>query len=473
MGPSVIAIFDIGRTNKKFCLLNRNYEIVHEEIRQFSEIEDEDGFLCEDLEEITKWMRKTLHDWLKSRDYTIRAINFSAYGAGLVHVNKSGKPVAPIYNYWKPLPQHIKDEFFEKYGPKEKFLKETATGDLNMLNSGMQLFWLRNEKPEVFKKVHSSLYLPQYLSAFISGKNFSELTSLGLHSMIWDFSKDRSHDWVYKEKLYNKFPPVISATASEKVRIKNRELKCGIGIQDSLASLYPYQISNERTYVALTSGCWSIAMNPFDESEITEDELSQDVFKALDSSGKAIRTARIFLGREHDYQTKQIAQHFGKDPSYAFEFDLNEKTLERLAQFPNPNRAFYPKNFVGTGPFPSAYEKTVDLSLFSDFEEAYHQLLLDLAYMQKVSLELSFGPKGMDKVFMAGGFSLNEKYTKTLASIIPDIQLFKNNIKWSAVLGAALLLHNQWNKQTEIDNLLNFTEVEPLDIDISGYKSPF
>jgi L-fuculokinase len=44
----VIAIFDIGKTNKKFFLFSELYEIVGEELIQFPEIKDENGFPCED-----------------------------------------------------------------------------------------------------------------------------------------------------------------------------------------------------------------------------------------------------------------------------------------------------------------------------------------------------------------------------------------------------------------------------------------
>ena len=40
---SVIAVFDIGKTNKKFFLLDEGYQIVLERSVQFEEITDEEG----------------------------------------------------------------------------------------------------------------------------------------------------------------------------------------------------------------------------------------------------------------------------------------------------------------------------------------------------------------------------------------------------------------------------------------------
>jgi len=44
MNKEVILIFDIGKTNKKVLLFDRNLKLVHEEEERFKEVEDEDGF---------------------------------------------------------------------------------------------------------------------------------------------------------------------------------------------------------------------------------------------------------------------------------------------------------------------------------------------------------------------------------------------------------------------------------------------
>ena len=45
----VLAIFDIGKTNKKIFLFNEQYKIVFEESVTMAETVDEDGFPCEDI----------------------------------------------------------------------------------------------------------------------------------------------------------------------------------------------------------------------------------------------------------------------------------------------------------------------------------------------------------------------------------------------------------------------------------------
>ena len=52
MGTSVILIFDIGKTNKKFFLFDEDLKVIVNQSRSFDEIPDDDGFLSEDLNEI-------------------------------------------------------------------------------------------------------------------------------------------------------------------------------------------------------------------------------------------------------------------------------------------------------------------------------------------------------------------------------------------------------------------------------------
>ena len=42
------------------------------------------------------------------------------------------------------------------------FARKTASPLLGSLNSGLQLYRLKKEQPEVFQKIHHALHLPQY-----------------------------------------------------------------------------------------------------------------------------------------------------------------------------------------------------------------------------------------------------------------------------------------------------------------------
>src|SRR3954454_22060026 len=98
----VIAIFDVGKTNKKLFLFDEQYKIVFEQQGNFQEQLDEDGDLCEDLDKLVVWIRDSLQTCLTGTNFNIRAINFCSYGASFVHLDADGKPLTPLYNYLKP-----------------------------------------------------------------------------------------------------------------------------------------------------------------------------------------------------------------------------------------------------------------------------------------------------------------------------------------------------------------------------------
>lgn len=51
-GTPVIAIFDVGKTNKKLLLFDQNYHLVVERSAKFNETVDEEGDPCENLESL-------------------------------------------------------------------------------------------------------------------------------------------------------------------------------------------------------------------------------------------------------------------------------------------------------------------------------------------------------------------------------------------------------------------------------------
>src|SRR5215203_3861474 len=159
-----IAVIDVGKTNKKIFLFDQDYNIVCERSARFLETADEDGDPCENLEALRLSVFDSLRWLFTKHDFDVKAINFSAYGASFVNIDEDGNSVTPLYNYLKPYPEELKKGVYNAYGGEEAFSLNTASPVLGSLNSGMQLYRLKHEKPEVFKQVKYSLHLPQYLS---------------------------------------------------------------------------------------------------------------------------------------------------------------------------------------------------------------------------------------------------------------------------------------------------------------------
>src|ERR1700678_4317694 len=111
----VIAIFDVGKTNKKLFLFDEDYNIVFERSARFNETVDEDGFPCENLDSLKLSVFDSLNEISKLKEFELKAVNFSAYGASFVYLDKNGEPIAPLYNYLKPYPDDLKKQFYDTY----------------------------------------------------------------------------------------------------------------------------------------------------------------------------------------------------------------------------------------------------------------------------------------------------------------------------------------------------------------------
>lgn len=441
----VIAIFDIGKTNKKLFLFDEAYQIVYENSVCLPETVDEDGEPCEDLVRLRSFVFSSLSAVFQKKAFTVKAVNFSTYGASFVHLDREGNPVTPLYNYLKVYPQDLLDQFYAAYGGKESFSITTASPVLGHLNSGMQLYWLKHRKPNLYKKIAVSLHLPQYLSTLLTGKFFSDLTSIGCHTNLWDFSRQAYHRWVEQEGISQQLAPIVASSHVEYTSVRNGQYRVGVGLHDSSAALIPYLASFQEPFVLLSTGTWCISLNPFNPTLLTKEELQLDCLCYLTYEGKSVKASRLFAGNEHEQQTKRLAEQFGKPQEYYKTVRLNKELLSALAAAPAENSTVE----QGTPLLQASRFSLRNLAGFQSYEEAYHQLVKDLVVQQVEATGRVLNKAPVKKLFVDGGFGNNAIYMHLLAEAYPALEVYAAKMAQASALGAALAVHPYWN-QTEV-----------------------
>ena len=315
MNPTkVIAIFDTGKTNKKVLLFDEHYKLVYEESKQMDEIADEDGFPCEDVAALTQWVKDSFEKLVADKKFDIKAVNFSAYGASFVYLDDELNVIPPLYNYLKPYPPALQKKFYDDHGGESIVARQTASPVLGNLNSGMQLYRLKYEKPDTFKKIKWALHLPQYLSYVLCSAINTDITSIGCHTNLWDFQYDKYHQWVNQENIDDKFPGILSCT--DIAGYSPGKIPTGAGLHDSSAALIPYLSSFQEPFILLSTGTWCISLNPFNHSQLTNNELNQDCLCYLSYEGKPVKASRLFAGYEHEQQVKRLSLYFSKPYDY-------------------------------------------------------------------------------------------------------------------------------------------------------------
>lgn len=450
----VIAIFDIGKTNKKCFLFNEAYELVHEQSRRIEEISDEDDFPCDDLQAITSFMREAIAAVQAMPQFRLKAINFSGYGASFVHIDASGHPVTPLYNYLKPFPQVLQQDFYARYGGEEAFSKLTASPVLGSLNSGMQILRIKKEKPAVYAGIRYSLHLPQYLSFVFTGEAAADLTSIGCHTNLWDFTKSDYHQWVYEEGIDRKFPPIKSGDSVLKVQMDNEQVAVGIGLHDSSAALIPYLVSFPDPFALLSTGTWCITLNPFNSQPLSLEELRADCLCYCSYTGQPVKASRLFAGHEHDQESRRIASHFGIQTDFFTTLPFDRSIIAKLKEQPIPKPALAEMGLMDSG-----FSRR-ELNSFDSAALAYYQLLLDLIDAQTASSSLVLKGPPVQQLFVDGGFSHNEGYMQLLAAAFPQFRLYSADLAQASALGAALAIHHHWNSQSIPSQFVSTRQIE-------------
>ncbi len=438
MGIPVTAIFDIGKTNKKFYLFDTALQEVHQEYKQFDLVEDDDGYLGEDLESLTHWMQSTLQRAVSNPAYTIRAMNISGYGASMVHLDAEGKPATPLYNYLKPFPAPLLEAFFKKYGGETQNNVETASPTLGMLNSGLQLYWIQQTKPKVFSTIRHALHFPQYLSYIFTGEICSEPTSVGCHTRLWDFKKHDYHRWVKEEHLEHLFPEIVPSTTTFPVTLYGQKMEVGVGIHDSSAALVPYILGTTEPFLLISTGTWNITLNPFTKDPLTLDELSKDCLLFLDINGKPVKASRLFLGNEFSHQRNKLAAIFDKPKDAYKNIQPDPAFLEKAASGEIED-TFYPETVENKGLLQGKTNRWHPEN-FSSYEEAYHYLNWGLVCLQALSLQLAKGQTDVKKVFIDGGFVHNPLFLAMLKIRMPEFTFITTEVTLGSYVGAALVL---------------------------------
>jgi hypothetical protein len=439
MKQKVIAVFDVGKTNKKVLLFDFDLNVVSEIEERFPEITDDDGFECDDIEKIEKWISYSVKDLVNSEKYDLAGVNFATYGATLVYLDNNGKRLTPVYNYLKPVEDKIPERIYRKHGGQDEFCRRTASPALGMLNSGIQALWLKNQKPETFKKVNHILHFPQYLSYLLTGRLCSEHTSIGCHTALWDFDEMDYHRWVKEEGL--NLPDPIDVSTANEIEIDGKKLIAGIGIHDSSSSLAPYFSESIGKFMLISTGTWCINMNPFNTEKLTVDQLDHDCLCYMSITKQPVKSSRLFLGPLHESAVAKLSKHFSKPDDHYKNVKPDPVLIERCKNKFSESRFFFENT-----PYSRELKKKNDFFVFRSFEEGYHQLMVELAELTVEAVNLILpADNDIENIYITGGFSRNPLFAHLVSKAYPAKNIFTSEIYNASALGAALVILDSVN----------------------------
>jgi len=435
MKDKIIAVFDIGKTNKKLLLFDYNLKLLSEEETQFEELVDDDGFECDNIGLIEEWVKESISGLIHSGKYDLTAVNFTTYGATIVYLDAAGKRLTPVYNYLKPIDDKIPERLYRRYGGQDEFCRRTASPALGMLNSGIQILWLKSEKPDVFSRVRYILHFPQYISYLITGKICSEHTSIGCHTGLWDFDNMKYHSWVSDQGL--DIPQPVPVETITEVVIEGKKIVTGIGIHDSSSSLAPYFSGDRGKFLLMSTGTWCINMNPFNPEKLSVEQLDSDCLCYMSVERKPVKSSRLFLGNMHERGVRLLNEHFRTTVDFYKNVNYDQDLHKMLkVRYSGDKRAYF-----NSGPGSREFRERIDLFDFKSFDEGYHQLMSELCDLTIEAIKLILPEKDdIENLYITGGFGKNNIFLKLLANSFTSKKVYTSDINNATALGAALVI---------------------------------
>lgn len=296
-----IAVIDIGKTNAKLALVDRD------SLAEISVITRPNTVLAGppwphfDVEGHWTFLLDGLQTFHAT--HGIDAISVTTHGASVALLSRDGTLAAPILDYEWAGP----DEVADAYDAIRPGFTETGSPRLaGGLNIGAQLHWQFNVLPELKDKVHQIVTYPQFWGAKLTGVTAMDVTSLGCHTDLWNPHEGTFSYLAERLNITEKLAPVRKPSDVLGVILPNVAQQTGLpvhtpvhcGIHDSNASLLPYVLTEDPPFSVISTGTWVIAMSIGGHPANLDPDL--DTLINVNALGQPAPSARFMGGREYD-----------------------------------------------------------------------------------------------------------------------------------------------------------------------------
>lgn len=485
MKTPVVAVLDVGKTNKKLALYDRQFNVVASE-RTVIEPGLFNGIEVEDTGALLGWFQDALKR--HTGTYGVRSIAISTHGATAALLKEDGALAHPVISYTAEAGNAIQQEFYDTFGTREDLLRETCSADLGFANVGKMLYLVKTRLPEIWTQARHCLFYDSYLSYQLTGVMGTESTYLGNHTYLWDFAKSA---WSAVGKALSApslFPMPVRRSWDELGPVKAEiAAVCGLencrvaqGIHDSNANYLPYLAQGYAGFMLNSSGTWCVLMTPADKQELTEDEIAAKVFFNMDVLGRPVKTSVFPAGMEYD-----TFRGFTKTKDACTPADVQAVTAAKdLFVVPgvSPDATAFPgataRVVNGDSIAPLNVLRKESGAPYTELGQAYNAALnLALAFATRKALEQSGAKPGMT-IFIEGGFANNTVYCQLLAALCPDITFCLTDVKEGTSFGAALtgwmLAEGLSLDEVGKEFTIGATPIEAADFgDLAGYEAAF
>lgn len=388
----VLLIIQIEKTQKNIFILDQQFSVLLKESYPNKLDGDLESFVFTNVGRL-----------LADKRFRIQGINFIASGSSIVFIDQENNVI------------HFPDC--------------CTTFNLKQISQ---------ERPNLFHSAKYIMHLPQYLSYLVTGKVFSELSSISSHRCLWNFSDKCFCSWVAPYDLNKKVPPIVE-TRFVLRRSYHKFLGIGVGVSDRVATAIPYIQSCSEQFVLINIGEKSTSLNVFNPN------IDKSSYGLISHEGNVMKAADIPFGIIYDEILEKMNAKFLKDDGYH----------DTIQYEPRIMISVYSKRVLGGIELYATDRILETLSFFENFEQAYHHFISILVKYQTESSRKVITHQ-TKKIFVEGKLSNNHLFMNMLALSFPAIELYGSFVENAAAIGAAMIL-NQQKKSFQVGNFTRYT----------------
>lgn len=453
-------IVDIGKTHSKLGLWTSDGERLRTISRENRSVETK-NFLALDSGGVDDWLMSHLSDLSGSAD--IEAIVPVAHGAAAA-VIRDGQLAHPPMDYEAPIPPTVRAQYDDLRDP----FAQTGSPRLpDGLNLGAQLHYLQHLHPELFDADIQLLTWPQYWAWRLCGVAACERTSLGCHTDLWAPTSDAPSPLAQRQGWADQLAPLRSAgerlgaldrAVAQATRLpQDTSVYCGI--HDSNAALLAasaYPELDGQDFTVISTGTWFVTMRRLGRDtalDIASLPEARDCLVNVDASGDLVPSARFMGGREIALLTDKVGR--------IDDAQLQDQMLQATAHAVNTHTMALPCHTPGTGPFPASTGRWRD-GTPSDAGTRLAATSLYAALMAETCLSL-VGARG--RVLIEGRFAATDVFVRALATLRPDLLLYRATVDTDVSFGALRLVYPNIRPRGYLNR------IKPLDVDLAPYRA--
>jgi len=418
-----VAVFDLGKTNRKLVVFDRTGKILAEKFEPNAPLPPDADWPYLRLDTEGAWAFLTRSLKSVAVEFSIEAISITTHGASCALVTDVDLALPPMdyeFEGFQPV-----DADYDALRPP---FQETLSPKMPRgLNAGRMVFYAEQMFPKAFARATAFLTYPQYWAWRLSGVKAIEVTSIGSHTDLWAPREARLSSMVEKLGWTRLMPPLcrgwetlgpIRPEVAQATGLP-ASVRVVCGAHDSNASLVPHLIARTEPFTVLSTGTWVIIMAVGGTGPLYPE---LDMLANVDVRGELVPTGRFMGGREFSI----LAGDARAEPCAA---DI--AGVMALPDFVGQGGPFLGKKGGIVGNPPQAPEGRVALAtLYSALMSAH---VLDLL-------------QAPGDLIVEGGFNRSPAFAATLAGLMPGRNVAVAPTSGAAA-GAAMLAN--WQDKRE------------------------